>query len=345
VQQSDAGGSAFSSPVHGKTFSAGCVKIKDSLRGIDAAGFQAHTHLDLKTSCAVTKHKTKPHSIKMPRHSRNGFLSPFRYPGGKSWFVKTARRWLESQPSRPKILVEPFAGGAGISLAAVPEKLVDQAVFAEIDRDVAATWKTILNGEAKWLADEITSFRISRKKVEKVLARTPATQRRRAFRCLLWNRTSRGGVITKGAGLIREGENGNGLSSRWYPDTLGRRIKTISALKSKLTFTESNGFNLIRKYIRHKQVVFFVDPPYTKAARRLYSHWEIDHEKIFAVLTRAKGAILMTYDDTSEVRNLAKKYGFRFKRISMRTTHHENKRELMISNNFDWLNKSRSSGK
>ena len=45
----------------------------------------------------------------------------------------------------------------------------------------------------------------------------------------------------------------------------------------------------------------------------------------------------MTYDDTPEIRNLAKKYGFKAKRISMRTTHHETKRELMISKNFDWL--------
>jgi DNA adenine methylase len=158
------------------------------------------------------------------------------------------------------------------------------------------------------------------------------------------NRTSRGGVITKGAGLIREGEDGNGLSSRWYPDTLAKRIKTISALNSKLTFAECNGFELVRKYIRHKHAVFFVDPPYTKAARRLYSHWQIDHEKLFAILARAKGAILMTYDDTSEIRNLAKKYGFQFKRISMRTTHHENKRELMISKGFNWLNKPQPRG-
>ena len=281
----------------------------------------------------------------MPRPSLNGFLSPFRYPGGKSWFVKTTRKWLERQPSRPKILVEPFAGGAGISLAAVHEKLVDQAVFAEIDRDVAATWKTILNGEAKWLADEISSFRISRKQVEKVLARTPATRRRRAFRCLLWNRTSRGGVITKGAGLIRDGEDGKGLRSRWYPDTLAKRIKTISALKSNLIFTQSDGFDLIRKYIRHKQTVFFVDPPYTKAARRLYSHWEIDHKALFAVLAHAKGAILMTYDDTSEIRNLARFYGFQFRCISMRTSHHENKRELMISKDFEWFKKVASTRK
>src|ERR1017187_7866966 len=98
----------------------------------------------------------------------------------------------------------------------------------------------------------------------------PSAARFSVFR----NRTSRGGVITKGAGLIREGEDGNGLSSRWYPDTLAKRIKTISALNSKLTFAECNGFELVRKYIRHKHAVFFVDPPYTKAARRLYSHWQ-----------------------------------------------------------------------
>jgi len=281
----------------------------------------------------------------MPRRSRNGFLSPFRYPGGKSWFVKSTRKWLKSQPSRPKVLIEPFAGGAGISLAAVWENLVDQAVFAEIDRNVAATWKTILNGEAKWLASEIISFRISRKRVEKVLARTPTTRRRRAFRCLLWNRTSRGGVITKGAGLIREGEDGNGLSSRWYPETLAERIETISSLKAKLMFVQGNGFNLICKYLSQKRAVFFIDPPYTKAARRLYSHWEIDHEKLFETVSRAKGAILMTYDDTSEIRNLAKKYGFQFKRISMQTTHHENKRELMISKDFSWLNNKKIRGK
>jgi hypothetical protein len=37
----------------------------------------------------------------------------------------------------------------------------------------------------------------------------------------------------------------------------------------------------------------------------------------------AKGDVLMTYDDTAEIRSLAMKYGFQFKRITMQTTHHK----------------------
>ena len=64
------------------------------------------------------------------------------------------RRWLKAQMKKPKILVEPFGGGAGVSLISVNEKLVERAVFSEIDRDVAATWETVLNGHAAWLAND-----------------------------------------------------------------------------------------------------------------------------------------------------------------------------------------------
>jgi len=221
---------------------------------------------------------------RLPNGSHKGFLSPFRYPGGKSWLFKIVREWLRHQIPPPIVLVEPFAGGASTSLAAVNENLVSLAVFAEIDTNVAATWKTILNGGAKWLSDEVKSFRISRKKVKTVLARKPQTRRSRAFHCLLRNRTARGGVLAEGAGLIRKGEDGKGLSSRWYPKTLAKRIGIISSLKSKLEFSKSDGFKLIRKYIRRKEAVFFVDPPYTKAACRLYRHWKLNHEELFALL-------------------------------------------------------------
>ena len=49
----------------------------------------------------------------------------------------------------------------------------------------------------------------------------------------------------------------------------------------------------------------------------------------------------MTYDDTLEVRQWAKKYGFEVKSISMKTTHHEKKRELMISKDFTWYENRR----
>lgn len=268
---------------------------------------------------------------------RIGHLSPFRYPGGKSWFADHIRRWLKAQTNPPMVLVEPFGGGAGSSLIAVNEGLVEEAVFAEIDPDVAATWETVLNGHAKWLVDEIVAFRISRKSVEAKLGEVPKTIHDRAFQCLLRNRTTRGGVLSAGAGLIRRGEDGKGLKSRWYPETLAIRIQTIAGLKSQLSFSRSDGFDVINKYLKRTDSVFFVDPPYTKAARRLYRHWDIDHEKLFKVLQGAKGDVLMTYDDTKEVRAWAKQYGFKVRRIAMHTTHHQKKRELMICRDFDWL--------
>jgi DNA adenine methylase len=50
--------------------------------------------------------------------------SPFRYPGGKTWLIPRIRTWLLSHPTKPTELIEPFAGGASVSLAAVFEDLV-----------------------------------------------------------------------------------------------------------------------------------------------------------------------------------------------------------------------------
>lgn len=287
----------------------------------------------------MIKRKSSKKSAKSAKPKR-GLKSPFRYAGGKSWFVKIASKWMANRPVRPKLLVEPFAGGANISLSAIYANLVDKAEFSELDRDVAAAWKSMLNGHAGWLAEKVLSFPIGRRNVIQHLEQKPITLHERAFHCLLRNRTARGGVIADGAGLIRKGENGKGVRSRWYPQTISDRIALISAFSGKLEFFQCDGFKLIQKHKNKKAALFFVDPPYTQAARRLYRHWDIDHERLFQVLQQVKGDVLMTYDDTREVRRWAKEYGFQVKTIAMRTTHHTTKRELMISKGFGWLKPS-----
>src|SRR6266545_568871 len=97
---------------------------------------------------------------------KSRYLSPFRYPGGKSWFLETVRQWLGSLSPRASVLVEPFAGGAAVSLMAVHEKLVNKARFAELDDAVAATWHAVLNGKAAWLAKQVRKFKIGRRTVK-----------------------------------------------------------------------------------------------------------------------------------------------------------------------------------
>jgi DNA adenine methylase len=45
---------------------------------------------------------------------------------------------------------------------------------------------------------------------------------------------------------------------------------------------------------------------------------------------------MLTYDDTPEIRELAGKHDLDFRTIPMKTTHHIEKNEIIISDNFNW---------
>lgn len=261
-------------------------------------------------------------------------LSPFRYPGGKTWLVPEIKKWLRGVGYRPNTFIEPFAGGSIASLTVGVFNLADKVVMVERDDHVAAVWEVILK-DAEWLCKRISEFKISHESVSEVLNSSAVSVRDRAFQALLRNRTQRGGIMAPGASLIKKGENGKGLLSRWYPETLADRIRTIHHYRKRIEFVHGDGFGIIEKYMNDPGAVFFVDPPYTaggsKAGKRLYFHNEVDHKQLFELLSGVAGQFLMTYDDADEVIALAEKHGFRLDRVPMKNTHHVVKFELLIT--------------
>jgi DNA adenine methylase len=161
--------------------------------------------------------------------------------------------------------------------------------------------------------------------------------REKAFQTILRNRVQRGGIMAAGAGLIKTGEGGRGLNSRWYPQTLARRIREINRQKDKITFMASDGFALIDEHKAEEDAAFYIDPPYTLAARRLYKVWKIDHARLFKAMSECKGDFLMSYDNTAEIAELAKLYGFQSRPIAMKNTHHAKMTELLIGKDLSWL--------
>lgn len=264
-------------------------------------------------------------------------LSPFRYPGGKTWLVPEVRKWLTAAQHKPSVLVEPFAGGAMAGLTAAAENLAEHVFLGELDDDVAAVWKTIFQGKATdvaWLSKQIIDFDVTLENVRPILDSTPTTIREQAFRTIVKNRVQRGGIMAAGAGLVKTGEAGRGLNARWYPETLVKRIDALQAIRERITFEQADAFEVIRRYADDEKAFFFVDPPYTaggkKAGKRLYTHNEIDHEGLFALMACVRGSVMLTYDDAPEVRSLAERHGFRVEPIPMKNTHHEVIRELLI---------------
>lgn len=267
--------------------------------------------------------------------------SPFRYPGGKTWFVPTFRRWMRHKAPKPHILIEPFAGGGIISLSALFEGIVPKVVMAELDEDIAAVWQCIIDGDAEWLAEQILNFDLSRESVIQELSEPANNTRDRAFQTILKNRTFHGGILAKGSGLLKFGENGRGIRSRWYPKTLAKRLIELKQIAYKIDFRCEDGLKVMNEFAAQESAVFFIDPPYTaggkRAGKRLYKYSDINHEELFGICETLKGDFLITYDNSDEVKALAETHGFQYRLIPMTNTHHATVYELVIGKDMSWM--------
>ncbi len=243
--------------------------------------------------------------------------------------------------TRPRILVEPFAGGATISLTALFENLVERAVMVELDDEVAAVWEAVVSGDGEWLGNRILAFNMTREAVLEELQKTPTTKRGKAFQTILKNRTLHGGILAEGSSFIKHGENGKGIGSRWYPKTLANRLINLNHVVSRIDFRCDDGLKVMAEFSTNEEAVYFIDPPYTaggkKAGKRLYKHHHLDHEYLFTMCESLRGDFLMTYDEAEEVKQMARRHGFQMRLIPMKSTHHATMKELVIGRALSWL--------
>lgn len=261
--------------------------------------------------------------------------SPLRYPGGKTWFVPHVREWLRLRQS--EVLIEPFAGGAIVALTAVMEDLVERALLIELDRDVAAFWRAVLEFPGE-LIERIGSFDPTSESMRKLLSTAPESVVDHGFRTLVLNRTRRGGILAPGASFSRYGEAGKGLRSRWYPKTLISRLDAIRSYAHRISFTEGDAMKILPFVLRGwgHQAAVFIDPPYSakggkRAGLRLYAHSGVDHEELFECISEHKNNFLMTYDAAPDIVSLVRRYGFHAVTLSMKNTHHRMQSEIVVT--------------
>ena len=261
--------------------------------------------------------------------------SPLRYPGGKTWLIPHIRAWLPR--SKFHALLEPFAGGGIVSLTAVMDNLVDEAVMIERDPDVAAFWKAALL-DTDDLIERIQQFTPTRKVVEELEREGWRNNAERAFRTLVLNRTKRAGILAPGASFLESGENAKGIGSRWYPDTLVKRLQAIRKHAKRIAFYEDDSMPILEPLLQDwgQKAAVFVDPPYTgqggkRAGSRLYAHCTIDHARLFEILGRSRSNFLMTYDGAEEIVDLIHKHCFHAVRVEMNSAHYSRLSELIIT--------------
>ncbi len=265
--------------------------------------------------------------------------SPFRYPGGKSWFVPRLRQWLASRPQRAAVFVEPFAGGGSSSCTVALEGLADHVVLVELDYRVASVWRVIFGGQAEQLAQRIEGFDMNAAAATAIIASDPTDDFEVAWRTVVQNRVSHGGIIAPGGGVLKHGEGGKGVLSRWYPGTLARRIRALGVVRERVTVIEGDALAVMAEYQGRQDAAVFVDPPYTaggkRAGSRLYTHSVVNHAELFR-LAAGLDDVVMTYDLAPEVVELAGRFGLQARPIAMKNTHHTVMDELLIGKDLSW---------
>lgn len=213
-------------------------------------------------------------------------------------------------------------------------------ILVEKDPDVVAVWQCVCSDLYAVLSERILTFEVTEHNVRLALAEDSQAIEDIAFRTIIKNRMFHGGILAPGASLMKSGENGKGLKSRWYAKTLADRITAIGETRHRFTVIEGDAIEIIAAHKNTPNAVFFIDPPYTasgkKAGSRLYRHCDLDHSALFELAASLNGEFLMTYDDAEGVRDLATHSKFDIELVAMKNTHHAKMTELLIGRDLSW---------
>jgi DNA adenine methylase len=240
------------------------------------------------------------------------FVSPLRYPGGKTCLYTLAATVLRENRLERGHYIEPYAGGCGLALSLLYGGHVSDIHINDLDPSVWCFWDSVLNG-----TDQLV----------RLIERTPVTIKEwyhqrdihgvahtgnpleLGFATFFLNRTNRSGVI-KGAGVIG-GLNQEGnykIDCRFNREDLVRRVKRVAKYRSRIHLSNLDAIPFMKSIDKEIPATSFfcIDPPYYSKGSSLYTNFygADEHEKVSRTVLSLRHPWIVTYDDVEEIRGI-----------------------------------------
>jgi DNA adenine methylase len=241
--------------------------------------------------------------------SHKADISPLRYPGGKRKLAVLIAQILARAQIKPRLLVEPFAGGASVSIALMEAGFVESIALADADELVAAFWQTVFSEQAEDLARMVQTAKVSVAERNRIIASRPRSALGCAYKCLFLNRTSFSGILHSNAGVVggKHQRSKYKIGCRFNRKRLADRIRALSALRHRVLFVRCQSYEetiaqvaVMNAARRSPETIFwYLDPPFFERADRLYRKifTQAEHRAFREVLGKIPGHFVLSYDD------------------------------------------------
>lgn len=242
--------------------------------------------------------------------------SPLRYPGGKTKLFPYIKKIIQENNLKDSIYVEPFAGGCGLAISLLKNRLVHEIVINDYDYAIYAFWYSILNYTDDF-CEKIKNIDVSLEQwdIQKNIYNNQDNHTifDVGFSTFFLNRTNRSGIINGGIIGGRTQTSKYKIDCRFNKTELIRKINEISTYSDFITVMNYDVFDLIYDVISDMPInstFIYFDPPYVKKGKQLYkNYFEFqDHVDLRNSIMSIKHKWLITYDHTDEIAILYQKY-------------------------------------
>lgn len=240
----------------------------------------------------------------------SNFYSPLRYPGGKNCLFPFISRLFYENKLIGNRYAEPYAGGAGLALRLLFEGYVDHIYINDLDKSIYAFWKTIIdrpNEFCRWIEDVEASIANwgKYKKIQRQSENNNLFELAKSTFFL--NRTNVSGVIKGGVigGLKQTGKYK--IDARFNKQDLIDRIHKIESVKNRISVSNLDGVQFIKKLDKKKEEIFiYLDPPYCQQGANLYMNFysKEDHKKLSMKVHQLRKKWIVSYDTHEFILNL-----------------------------------------
>lgn len=232
--------------------------------------------------------------------------SPLRYPGGKTELSPYVEKVITNNDLVGCHIIEPFAGGASVSLSLLQSKVVSKATLLEYDPLIYSFWHCVFN-----MTDDLCTLindtpitietwnsLIPYRKIELPVSTILLEM---GFSGLFFNRTNFSGILKAGPIGGQDQDRTYKIDCRFNKDRIIHTIQHLSTFRDVVEVKWMNALNFFDEIPQPRvteKLFFYVDPPYYLQGKKLYRKYfdQENHIELSRKLISLQYPWLLSYD-------------------------------------------------